>query len=160
MARSSEGDPLKDSSAVEIYRAYLAAACVPFEAGDYEACVPFFDLPHRMETLDRVLVCSTEAELIHALATYGKAMRARGIKHMKRDVETAHFLNSDEIEGFHVTSGLRNGERVVEPFATRNRIVRRNGVWRSAEQTGVLTSADFHIVPIPEAAALTQPSEP
>lgn len=139
---------MTDGEALHTYQRFLDVLTPLFLAGEVEACMGYFALPHRAITLNQTLVCTTTQELRAALTDYVAHLRAERIVRLDRRADGAYAVSPTAINGYHVTTAYRaSGEQAVPPFPTRNRLILENEIWKAREQNGVIDNTDWSVLP-------------
>lgn len=139
--------------AVKHHQAFLDGMTPSLLEGDVETCLTYLLVPHICITLNKTLVCTTRDDLRHALSAYYDVLCDQGVTELRRVSDAARFLSPTEIEGFHITSALRDGEELTPPYATRIVLQLHDGFWRASEQEGIVDNRDWRVLPDPRPGA-------
>jgi hypothetical protein len=115
------------------YQAALDAVSAAVLAGDFAAYIARIDLPYLLCTLTEDFVLKTPEELEPTFRSLSGALRRNGVTDYIRLAREADMVRPDRIEGWHNTHVLCGDQRLVAPWAARQAIVLRDGIWRFSE---------------------------
>jgi hypothetical protein len=115
------------------YQAALDDVSAAVLAGDFAAYAARIDFPYLLCTLQEDFVLHHPDELEPTFRNLSVALRTRGVTDYIRIAHDANLVRPDRIEGWHNTNIIVGDQRVMAPWATRQAIVLRGGVWRFTE---------------------------
>jgi enoyl-CoA hydratase/carnithine racemase len=88
-------------------------------------------LPFVFCTAQGVEVVETAADMAHDIHRMHDAIRSHGATDYHRIARSARYLDTDTIEGFHVTYALRGAIKVFEPYESRMILRRVDDLWKA-----------------------------
>jgi hypothetical protein len=115
------------------YQAALNVVSAAVLAGDFDTYIARMDLPYLICTLQEDFVLHRPEELEPTFRNLSDALRRHGATDYIRIAHAAEFVRSDRIEGWHNTNIIVGDQRVMAPWAARQALVLRDGVWRFSE---------------------------
>lgn len=134
------------TGAIDIYQDFLDRVTPRLLTGEIEEILPLLHLPFRMRTNDVDCACNTREAVRSQILSYCAHLEQTGVTSLRREAEVAKFRSATEIEGFHVTEIIRNGVKVVKPYASRILMRRIEGCWGATENDSVLRNTDWRLV--------------
>lgn len=109
-------------------------------AGDVEATMGFCDLPCTLETMDRVTVAKTEAEMRAICEGFIHQLRSQQVTHMVRTCQEAVLKSDDTLWATYVTRLVCDGKHLNEPSYGAFVILKlRDGVWKISTMQFAIT---------------------
>jgi hypothetical protein len=118
---------------LDIYQQALDRVSEAVLAGDFDRYAAQIDLPYLIHTdTARPLVTDRE-DLRPTFAALHQMLRDKGATHYERVARSADYVHRDRIDGWHHTHMILRGERLNQPHAARQTIVRRGDRWLFSE---------------------------
>jgi hypothetical protein len=117
--------------AVDAYQAHLDISTRFVFNGDAEGYARHAQLPFVFCTAQGVEVVETAADMAHDIHRMHDAIRSHGATDYHRIARSARYLDTDTIEGFHVTYALRGAIKVFEPYESRMILRRVDDLWKA-----------------------------
>jgi hypothetical protein len=150
-----------------LYQGALDTVSAATLKGDFESYAAMIDFPYLLCTRTENFLLLRPEDLLPTFRNLSGALADYGVTDYIRLAHEADYAHPDRIDGWHVTHILVGDQRVIAPWAARQSIVRRDGIWRFSEahypflsDSLPLTSGDFLTAlrsgppPLPGMAAL------
>jgi hypothetical protein len=115
------------------YQTALDVVSAAVMADDFNAYIARIDFPYLLCTLQEDFILHYPEALEPSFRNLSGALRKRGVTDYIRIAHEANLVRPDRIEGWHNTNIIVGDQRVIAPFAARQSIVLRDGVWRFSE---------------------------
>lgn len=133
-----------------LYQQALDAVSAAVMADDFAAYMARIDLPYLLCTRLSDFVLTRAEELEPTFRNLSSALRRNGVTDFIRLAREADQTRPDRIEGWHNTHILAGDQRLIAPWATRQSLILRDGVWKFSEahypfltETLPITEQDF-----------------
>jgi hypothetical protein len=126
--------------------------------GDLDILRRHIRLPFTFTTEAADFVLRSDAELVAYCMSFHETLTQMGATDYIRIAREARSLGPDRIEGVHYAHTIRNGHRLLPPFASRMIIERVAGIWAVTRAQHAITNNDQFIhIPTPAATSETPP---
>lgn len=148
-----------EMDAYAIYESLLDRVSTAVMQQDFQTYFSCISLPYVIRTHGGVFVVEREETSREMLVSLSEGLRARGVTHYERICRWAEFRSPSHIEGGHFTHVLRNGERILPPYASSQSLIRSDGRWRVAESRYAVENTALPVTfPLPSDAADVPPA--
>ncbi|WP_298293213.1 hypothetical protein [uncultured Litoreibacter sp.] len=140
--------------AADIHQAHLDALSIAQLSGDFDAFLAGIGLPHTMICEDTETLIESPAHLERLFFSFHRTLTSQGVTEFVRLSTGADFITPDAICGQHETHIIRDGFRLVAPYANRLRLERLNGGWfETKAANAVKCDGDRMLMPRPSRSA-------
>lgn len=133
-----------------LYQEALDTVSTATLKGDFAAYSAMIDFPYLLCTRTENFLVSQPEDLLSTFSNLSGALADYGVTDYIRLAHEADYARLDRIDGWHTTHILVGDQRIIAPWAARQSVVRRDGIWRFSEahypflaDTLPLTSRDF-----------------
>jgi hypothetical protein len=125
---------------IEIYQNVLDRLSDAALHGDTDVFRRHICLPFTVTTQSGTFVTRTCEDLFASFQVFTEMLKSQGTTDYIRLAREATDVGPGLIEGVHYTHALRDGFRVIAPYASRMVIRREQDVWRVTEATHALAN--------------------
>jgi hypothetical protein len=120
---------------IEIYQDVLDLLSDAALNGDTDVFRRYICLPFTVTTQSGTFVTRTCEDLFTSFRVFTDMLKSQGTTDYIRLARDARFVGPGLIEGVHYTHALRDGFRVMAPYASRMVIRREGDLWRVTDAT-------------------------
>lgn len=114
---------------LDIYQQALDTVSDAVVQGDFDTYAAQIDLPYLILTYNGRHLITAAEDLRATFNTLSRGLALRGVTHYERVAREADYVGRDRIEGRHFTHLIAHGERIQQPKAVRQTIIRRGESW-------------------------------
>ncbi len=151
---------LSPEKAKEHYQEMLDRMGMAYETGDFDAYCEAVECPFTLATFEDEITMRTKDDLHVMFDTFRKRLDQVGITQFVRSCVAAQFRGPNTIEGTHVSSCLRDGVYVEDPFPVTSIIHRRGTRWKAASSQNALPDPSLFTQVMVEANQKIRPDGP
>ena len=151
---------LTPERAQRLYQEMLDRMGAAYESGDFEDYCEVIEAPFTLATFDHTITMQTRSDLRVMFDAFRKRLEQVGVTQFVRTCLAAQFHGPDRIEGTHVSSCLRDGTYIEDPFPVTSIMNRRGATWRAASSQNALPDPSLFTQVMVEAGQKICPEGP
>ncbi|MFQ6551568.1 hypothetical protein AAD018_004375 [Aestuariibius insulae] len=129
---------LSSERAKELYQEMLDRMGAAYETGDFDAYCDAIEAPFTLATFEHEITMRTQDDLRVMFNAFRKRLDQVGVTQFVRSCIAAEFHGPEMIEGTHVSSCLRDGMYIEDPFPVTSILRRRGPHWKAASSQNAL----------------------
>jgi hypothetical protein len=118
---------------LSIYQDALDLVSQAILADNFAEYSAMIDFPYLICTLQENFLLQRPQDLEPTFRSLSGTLRKRGATDYIRIARSAELVRRDRIEGWHNTNIIVGDERIMAPWAARQALVLRDGIWRFSE---------------------------
>lgn len=119
-----------DDLARRIYQSLLDGIGDAVRLSDFDRYLPFFHLPHRLETFEGVIEIDTREALMNVFVSVCSRLKELDVSELARDCSVAQFDGPGTIRGCHDTRLISQDGAVRDAYSSLTTLQLFNGQWK------------------------------
>ncbi|MFQ6549714.1 hypothetical protein AADZ90_017320 [Aestuariibius sp. 2305UL40-4] len=129
---------LTPDRAQRLYQEMLDRMGAAYESGDFDDYCEVIEWPFTLATFDHTITMRTRSDLRVMFDAFRKRLEQIGVTQFVRTCLAAQFQGPERIEGTHVSSCLRGGIYIEDPFPVTSIMKLRGDLWKAASSQNAL----------------------